>query len=413
MNLESGTTGEPESRDPLQDEARQELESLGQQAAEDLANLDHNALVKKYLELQRAYISALNAVMLFKRQLTAMQNHTIKSGQLAELSRKFKMVDLDIITNAAVREVPLFLEAGYGALFLFDRETQLITLQGAWPERPQQPALHLVNDADTAIVHFLRTERDPLSVENRPAYEERTGREFRPIPADEPLQEGALLCPLVVGMQEEHEMLVGVLTVGKKKTGFTKHEEHLAAMMAEMIGTAISTSRLIEQMSHLAETDGLTQLYNHRHFQQELDRAMAAARRYRTPLSLAMIDIDQFKEFNDAHGHQAGDHILQEIARVIRMALREQVDIPARYGGEEFTVIMPNTDLEGARVASERIRESIERTRIPLGSEPASVTVSVGVAQYADDQSKGQLIDLADMALYRAKRAGRNRVEMA
>ncbi len=397
----------------LQRAAQKELDALGQQAEKDLSSLDHEALVAKYLELQRAYVSALNAVMLFKRQLAALRDHSLKSGQIADLSRKVNIADIDIISNVAIRDIPLFFQANYGALFLYDAETELLTLHNSWPRRIEQPALHLANDADTMLVHFLLNSREPLLIRNFEDYEKISGRELRPVAADKPLEQGGLLCPLVIGMHGRNHMLVGVLEIGQKDTGFTQHDADLATMMAEMVAAAISTSCLIDQMSHLAETDGLTQLYNHRHFQQELDRAIISSKRYGNPLSLAIIDIDHFKRFNDSHGHQAGDHVIKEVARYIRMAVREQIDIAARYGGEEFTVIMPNTDLDGARVASERIRQSIAAATVRLGKESYKVTVSVGVAQYSPEQSKSAFIDMADMALYKAKRQGRNQVMTA
>ncbi len=380
--------------------------------AEELQHLDPGNLVDRILGLQRAYHSLLNVVNLYRRQLAATSNQALRTSQIADLFHRVNIADLDVITNVAARDMPCIFEADFGALFLYDPDTKLLTLRKSHPEEIEQPALHLENDADVMLIHCLSHRREPLLIESFKEYEQRTGREFRSVPVDEILAAGALICPLFVRMGGEEPLLIGALIVAGKAKGFTQEDVDVASIMGEMLSTAISTSRLIERMSRLAETDGLTELFNHRHFQQELDRAVATTRRYDTPLCMVMIDMDHFKEFNDAHGHQVGDHILRETARVIRLAVRD-VDIAARYGGEEFAVIMPQTDLEGARIAGERIRAAIESSRIAIGGEQMAVTISAGVAELRPDYAKGDLIDAADRALYRAKRGGRNRVEVA
>lgn len=382
-------------------------------SADELASLDRDALVKRCMGLQRAYYSLYNAVTLYKRQLSAVREHTLKSGQIADLSRKVNITDINIISDVAVRDLALFFEAEYGALLLYDSESKLLTLHKAYPEPEAQPALDLEHDDDVMTVHLLKTRREPIVIESLRQYEAMAGREFRTVPVEEPLAKGGLLCPLVVSMQDEERMTVGALLFGQKEGGFGRHDAEVATMMTEMIATAISTSRLIQQMSVLAETDGLTGLYNHRHFQQELDRALATARRYEQSLTLAMIDIDRFKLFNDRFGHQAGDHVLREVARLIRQSVRDTVDVVARYGGEEFAVIMPSTDLNGAEIAMERLRACVESARMQIGGEAVTVTISIGLAEYDKNAEKGAFVDAADMALYRAKREGRNRVELA
>jgi two-component system cell cycle response regulator len=151
--------------------------------------------------------------------------------------------------------------------------------------------------------------------------------------------------------------------------------------------------------------DELTGLYNYRHFHELLTRELKRSKRYFHPLSLLMIDIDHFKEYQDAYGHLAGDVALKVIARITRDTVRG-VDIVARYGGEEFAVISPETTKAEAAAVGERVRDAIARSVLPTGGR---LTVSVGVASYPTDaQSKEQLIWRADQALYRAKQRGRN-----
>ena len=192
-------------------------------------------------------------------------------------------------------------------------------------------------------------------------------------------------------------------------------------------------------------TDGLTGLFNHRHFYERLEHEIARARRYGTPVSLLMIDLDDFKVFNDRNGHLAGDAVLRGMAAVLQSELRQSLDLAARYGGEEFAVILPNTPMaapetqlemdlagelhamrggeepppppghrEGAEHVAERIRARVAGTRF-LGADGSmlpTLTVSIGVAMFpVRTASPEDLVGHADAALYAAKRAGKDRVE--
>lgn len=163
-----------------------------------------------------------------------------------------------------------------------------------------------------------------------------------------------------------------------------------------------------------AFSDPLTGLFNLRQFWLSLDRELARARRYRRPCSLAMIDIDFFKQYNDRHGHLRGDEVLKEVGGIFGASIRNS-DIAARYGGEEFVVIMPETGRDLALIAGEKLRRAVADHPFPLQeTQPGGVlTVSVGIATFPDDAATArELVDAADQALYRAKRRGRNRVEI-
>jgi diguanylate cyclase (GGDEF)-like protein len=166
------------------------------------------------------------------------------------------------------------------------------------------------------------------------------------------------------------------------------------------------------ELKELAIRDGLTGLFNHRHFKEVLDRELARAVRYERSLSLIMLDVDHFKNYNDTHGHPAGDEVLKILADIISTRLRV-VDCPARYGGEEFAVLLPETDWKGAKTVADDILAQVEnypfkgRESQPLGK----VTVSLGVAEFDPDAPElPPLLERADEALYRAKNEGRNRV---
>jgi diguanylate cyclase (GGDEF)-like protein len=164
-------------------------------------------------------------------------------------------------------------------------------------------------------------------------------------------------------------------------------------------------------LARLSTTDPVTLLRSRRYVTDFLAFEVMRARRYRTPLSVAVADLDHFKRVNDSHGHRAGDLVLHATADVLRATLRG-TDVAGRYGGEEFLVVLPQTDLGGARRLAERVRAALEARRIDIGgAQPLSVTLSIGVAAFGRSiESAEQLIEAADAALYEAKNAGRNRV---
>ncbi|NVM78299.1 diguanylate cyclase (GGDEF)-like protein/PAS domain S-box-containing protein [Duganella sp. SG902] len=167
-------------------------------------------------------------------------------------------------------------------------------------------------------------------------------------------------------------------------------------------------------LEQLATRDGLTGLANRRCFDDTLHAEWQRALRHQQPLSLLMVDVDNFKQYNDAYGHLGGDECLQRIATAVSSEMRAN-DLVARYGGEEFAVILPNQSLKGAAIVAERIRCRVEQLRLPnLGSEQHVVTVSIGAATAlaAPENDPSQLVATADSALYRAKHMGRNRISL-
>lgn len=185
----------------------------------------------------------------------------------------------------------------------------------------------------------------------------------------------------------------------------------LQAVASELV-VAVENSQLYKLTRRLAITDELTGLYNYRYLQQRLDEEIERARRYSKHVSLVMFDVDDFKAFNDSHGHIAGDVALADLSSVVRACVRE-VDVVARYGGEEFSVILPETDATGAYVVAEKIREAVENHAFAdaTGQCDVHISVSVGVATFPENSyDKETLLRQADDALYRAKGSGKNRV---
>ena len=181
--------------------------------------------------------------------------------------------------------------------------------------------------------------------------------------------------------------------------------------LSARLRNGLRVHRLQERLRHAAVTDGLTGLWNHAEFRELLTREFSRTRRYGGTVSLLMLDLDHFKAVNDTHGHEAGNAVLQGVARELRALVRE-TDVVARYGGEEFAVICPQTSLDDAANLAERMRLALrQKVRVP-GQPEHPVTVSIGVCSSTDPRvhSLADLINLADHALYLGKRGGRDRV---
>jgi len=217
-----------------------------------------------------------------------------------------------------------------------------------------------------------------------------------------------LAVPLIVEKQT-----IGVLALSKLgERRFTESDLRLLSILADDAAIAIHKGRLFDETQRLAILDGLTGLYNSRHFYSELKKEVERAERYTKPASLILFDIDDFKKVNDTLGHQMGDHLLRELAQILN-GLTRKTDFIARYGGEEFAILLPETSREHALATAERIRAKVETFVFPDVPElpRGRMTISLGVATFPyDAASHRDFVRAADIALYAAKRAGKNRV---
>ncbi|MCW2996581.1 MAG: diguanylate cyclase [Solirubrobacterales bacterium] len=229
----------------------------------------------------------------------------------------------------------------------------------------------------------------------------------------------ALAHPLRAAQQADEDgppRITGIVSVARAGVPFSSSERELFHYLAGQASVSIENVGLHETVERQAVTDELTGLSNRRRFQEVLAGEVERSRRFGQPVGLVMLDIDNFKQVNDTHGHPAGDLVLKEVARILRESSRE-IDEPARYGGEELAVVLPGTDLEGAFQLAERVRTGIEALRLPIRTaddEPLRVTASFGVATHPNSSHDlRSLVAGADAALYDAKHAGKNRTMRA
>ena len=235
----------------------------------------------------------------------------------------------------------------------------------------------------------------------------------------------------------------GFIEIESRRRTFSDELVELLQIVVNHAAVAMENSGLYARVQTQAVTDGLTGLFNHRYFYERLEQECTRARRYDLPLALLMIDIDDFKTFNDRCGHQRGDEVLRDVGGILRRGVRSGIDLPARYGGEEFAVLLPHTLASGAGtvgkriirgvaglteagpeipppgagavLVGERLRHDIEESACagPAERDLECVTVSVGVAAMAGGVVREEeLVECADKALYLAKRSGKNRVEV-
>ena len=222
---------------------------------------------------------------------------------------------------------------------------------------------------------------------------------------------GAVRTVLGVPVKIDSVTIGGLFLINKADdTTFNREDEEILLTVSYQAAVAIENARLYGEIHHLAITDGLTGLLNHREFHRRLDETIEGSKRYKYGVVLFMIDIDHFKRFNDTYGHQTGDFVLSTVARLIKSYTRA-VDICARYGGEEFAVVMREEDAHQAAVLAERIRSCVYAYPFKHNNVKSQLSVSIGIATFQKDEDSAEnLIKKADEALYLAKETGRNKV---
>jgi len=310
--------------------------------------------------------------------------------------------------TSILRHSAELLRAERGSLLLYDERAGELSVKAALGPRAEVSRDTRVRLGEGVAGAVLR--------EGRPVVVSDVGKlpGLRPAPAERSYKTPSFISyPIVVGGKK-----VGVLNVTDKAGGGTYDDIDLGLldMIAPQMALAIDRAEWHQkatQFQLLSITDPLTGLVNRRYLEERLQEELERSKRHRFSMSFMMVDIDDFKAYNDRHGHQAGDLALEMTAQCLKTALRS-ADVAARYGGEEFSILLPQTGLAEARIIGDRIRRRIERTHFPHGkSQPhGAVTVSIGISAYGPSHdTPASIIYAADQALYLAKNHGKNTVE--
>lgn len=310
-------------------------------------------------------------------------------------------LDRELIIERASESLGDFGKSDNIGLFILDKEGQLLCAGG------------LIGNE--SVTRFFTVELENTSLEQSlankyPDYFPLEYIEGIPVPSSEVGVENrrCLCAPLIAA----NNQVIGMVTFDYA-ADFSLSPVLMQSLLLllTIVAVALETTRLFQ----IAVYDGLTGLYIRRYFDLRLAEEENRIKRYGGKLAILMMDIDHFKSVNDRYGHQQGDEVLRDVADIVKLSVRQALDSPCRYGGEEFVVIMPDTDLAGALILAERIRESVQNHVMQGPEGDFSVTLSGGIA-FMDQQyfiPRMELLKKADNALYRAKENGRNQMQVS
>lgn len=345
--------------------------------------LEANAAVTKTLEGERKRIASSRERIEKLNMLTAVTNDLSSTLELN-----------GVMMHALRWDRELTGRVGESRVVMFDE-------QGARVYRINDGELSVAREEPDALCAWVRGRMMPLLVTD-------LARDPRFRGADAEVQgvRSVIATPLSRG-----STVMGVLMVqSAERDAFTPEDWRLLSLLGDLTGVSIQNALLYQRTQEEAITDGLTEVFVHRYFQERLVEELKRSLELDLPLTLLMIDIDNFKSLNDTFGHLAGDAVLKQIARTLREGIRG-TDMVARYGGEEFAIMLVETAREGGTLVAERLRESVAALDFASQDIKRQVTVSIGLAcspEHAADPRA--LIERADESLYAAKRGGKNRV---
>lgn len=328
--------------------------------------------------------------------------------RVANFAARIAKLDRDQVVRACVSKLPDLFRARSISVYKLDERSRHLLLLGTNCEHDIQP-LTALNDAAPEPSFQIGPARRNEFAETWDRIQAVFGVPNAHLESGVYRTASTILAPITAGNR-----LIGAIHLAEslKRDGFDRTDIALTGPICRLIGAALNNVRVFEGLREQARTDGLTSLPNRRTFTAQLNREMMRARRYRSPLTLAMIDLDGLKDINDTHGHQAGDAVLQEAAERLRAVIRE-IDLPARYGGDEFAVILPNTTLDQAQNVADRIASEMAERPCQWLESGIRATLSIGLCEYRNHASAAEFIQAADDALYQAKAEGKNRVTIA
>ena len=307
------------------------------------------------------------------------------------------IVHMEKLIDFVIDKTAKILEADKCSLIFFDANTQELAIKGSIGVDNQFIVENKYN-AENSITGFVVDKGIPVLVEDIET-DERFSRQNRPTYKSKSF----ISIPIKLG-----DEILGVINVADKKSGdsdiFSEIDLKALIMIVRQVAIAIENAKIYKELNYLTITDPLTDIYNFRHFSKTLDHEIKRLKRNKESLCLLLIDVDDFKSYNDTYGHLAGDALLKNMSKVLKETLRE-TDIACRYAGDEFVVILPATDVSQAKIAAEKIKNKFENVTLER-----KVTLSIGISDCARNMDRFDLVRKADINLYEAKKQGKNRV---
>jgi diguanylate cyclase (GGDEF)-like protein len=336
---------------------------------------------------------AIENTWLFEREaLRARELQALHQATTALLSTIDLETLLAQILDAAQQAIPA---ADQGVLYLLSGEDNHLEVRAAFGCQDLQLLSPELQQQASRVVQ----EKSPLILDSIPT--------SRPDCSSEPVSTGsAIIAPLTL----DQSVLGALVLFGARPKLFTENDLSMLDNFAITATAALRNATLYAEVQRLATTDTVTEQYNRRKFFELGELEIRRSRRFQNALSAIMLDLDNFKEINDTHGHGVGDQVLRAIAQRCRASIRV-VDILGRYGGDEFAILLPGADLPEAHEIAERIRQTVIQSPILTDRGAVSISISLGVTQAQQEmESLSVLLGRADAALYSAKQGGRNRV---
>jgi diguanylate cyclase (GGDEF)-like protein/PAS domain S-box-containing protein len=357
-------------------------------------------------ERRKAQEALENANIQLKTIVQEVEKRNSNMARLNDMSEMLQTCQtLEEAFTTISHFVPKFFPTDAGALYLLRNSKNLLSSVTTWG--PSPPIEELFPPDDCWAIRGGRVHRvdDPASA-----------LLCKHIPVSGPLDAGYLCVPLVAQGESRGILHIRFLScaIQGREAEELEAKQRLAIAIAENLALALANLKLRETLQNQAIRDPLTGLYNRRYLEETMERELHRSRRLKVPLGVVMMDLDHFKDFNDNFGHAGGDAMLSSLATVITAGIRTE-DIACRYGGEEFLLVMPGASLETTRERAENVRQAVKTLQVKYqGRFIKSTTISLGVAIFPDQGGTAEeVIAAADAALYRAKQAGRDRVEIA
>lgn len=325
------------------------------------------------------------------------------------VSQELNSLDIENIGRLTVSKIPALIGAKYCSLFLYDYQKGELVLQAH--NHPEQIAERIaVKHHRNTIMGLALARKRIVHISSFDDFERSNGVQFERTFAFKYASQSCISMPLMTG-----NYTVGILNFADKIDGGSFHELEdvpIVEQISQVLAMAIRNCNLFREVQNQAKTDMMTHLSNYRAFHEILRSEIHRSVRYLRPLTLIMIDVDDFKKVNDRFGHQAGDQVLGEVAQIILKSIRRE-DFAARYGGDEIAVILPETPAVGAVSVARRLVGYTQEHPWSYNGQKMDVTVSVGLAGFVPEMTLTDFINAADQALLEAKARGKNQFVIA